>query len=195
MRKALTTLTLIGIVAFSSFGGEGDSAVILNPQVASYDFDAIPKDPLASAFFSATIPGSGQVYNKEYTRGILTAAGFYAGFYLTQYMLARWDALNTDTVYFKETDQYGNYYGQVRSVYVARDADRQVGLPAREKIVLGASVAMTAGFWVWAVYDAYQGAKRYNNKLTTAQTVRRLELRPAYVPGKEEAKLTAVLKF
>ncbi|MFH0919364.1 MAG: DUF5683 domain-containing protein [Fibrobacterota bacterium] len=191
MRKALATLSLIGIVAFSSFGGGGDDAVVLKPQVASYNYDAIPKDPLASAFFSATIPGSGQIYNKEYLRGVLTAAGFYTGFYVAQYMLIRWETLNTDTFYIEEA--YDAY--KVHQVTAPKPDDKQVGLPTEEKVILGTSVALAAGCWVWAVYDAYQGAKRYNQKLVTAQTARRLEFRPAYLPGKEEARLSAVLKF
>ena len=39
---------------------------VLEPKVARYSYSAIPKDPLASALFSATFPGMGQVYNKEY---------------------------------------------------------------------------------------------------------------------------------
>jgi hypothetical protein len=54
---------------------------VFKPRAAKYDYDAIPRDPLASAIFSATIPGSGQVYNKEYLRGILTAIAFYGGFF------------------------------------------------------------------------------------------------------------------
>jgi TM2 domain-containing membrane protein YozV len=190
MRIILTALILTGIVTFSSYGGEGDSAVVLKPKVAKYDYDAIPKDPLASAFFSATIPGSGQIYNKEYLRGIITAVGFFAGYYTAYYMLGRWDALNTDTVYVPDAyDPYKNH-----TVVVSKPSDQQVGLPTDEKIILGTSALMAAGFWVWGIYDSYRGAKRYNQKLF-AEDDRKFSVRLALSPDNGQVGIKTRYRF
>jgi TM2 domain-containing membrane protein YozV len=147
--------------------GEGDSAYTFSPAAAKYNFDAIPKDPVASAFFSATIPGSGQIYNKEYLRGFITAATFYAGLFTAQAMVVRFEALNTDTIYFQETSPAGRPLDKVRQVFVPRDDDDMVGLPTKEKVILATSAVVAAGAYVFAVIDAYRGAKRYNNKIAS----------------------------
>ena len=190
MRNVLTTLVLVGVVTFSSFGGEGDSAVILKPQVAKYNYDAIPKDPLASAFFSATIPGSGEVYNKEYLRGIITAVGFFTGYFVTQYMLDRWDLRNTDTSYVP--DAYDPY--KVHEVYTSKPDNEQVGLPTDEKVMLGVSAGMMVGFWIWGVVDSYNGAKRYNQKLM-AEADRKISLKLALGPDGSGVGLKALYRF
>ena len=93
---------------------------------------------------------------------------FYTGFFLAEYEMVRWQQLNTDTVYFNETDQAGHPLStsnSVRAVYVQRDDANQVGLPTTEKIVLGTCVVAAAASYLWGIYDSYTGAKRYNQKL------------------------------
>jgi TM2 domain-containing membrane protein YozV len=106
--RALVAGTILA-AAFCSLatGEEAESTAVLNPQVAQYDHEAIPHDPLASAIFSATLPGTGQLYNKEYLRGALTAVLFYGGFFTAQYMMLRWERLNTDTFYIAEVTPTG----------------------------------------------------------------------------------------
>jgi len=194
MRKILTALVLTGIVTFSSFGGEGDSAVVLKPKVAHYDFDAIPKDPLASAFFSATLPGSGQFYNKEYVRGIITGAGFYGSFYLAQYLLARFDSYNQDTVYFQETDINGIPTGYYRNVYVPKPDAEQKWPSATEKYLAIGSIVSCGAFYIWGIYDSYSGAKRYNQKLV-AETDRKFSVKLALGPRGDGAGFKAQYRF
>jgi TM2 domain-containing membrane protein YozV len=194
MRKFLTAIILFGVVTFSSFGGEGDSAVVLKPQVAKYNYDAIPKDPLASAFFSATLPGSGQFYNKEYSRGIITGVGFYACFYLAQYMFARFDNFNMDTVYFQETDINGIPTGYYRNVYVAKPESEQLWPSTGEKLIAIGSVVSCAAFYIWGIYDSYNGAKRYNQKLF-AEAEPKLSIRPVLALNSGRAGISALYRF
>ncbi|MBL8025977.1 MAG: hypothetical protein JNL74_06185 [Fibrobacteres bacterium] len=186
MKNILTVLLIVSAFTLPALGGEGDSAFTISPAVAKYDFDAIPKDPVASAFFSATIPGSGQIYNKEYTRGIVTAAVFYAGLLTTQAMIARFEALNTDTIYFMETSPSGRSLDRVRQVFVPKAEEDMVGLPTKEKVILGTSAAVAAGAYIFAVVDAYKGAKRYNSKLNKTVTI---------APSKKGLGVEAALKF
>jgi TM2 domain-containing membrane protein YozV len=194
MKILMAALILTGMVTFSSFGGEGDSAVVLKPKVAHYDFDAIPKDPLASAFFSATLPGSGQFYNKEYGRGIITGVGFYGCFYLAQYLLARFDAYNQDTVYFKETDINGIPTGYYRNVYVPKPSYQQKWPSATEKYLAIGSIVSCGAFYVWGIYDSYHGAKRYNQKLV-AEADRKFVVKLALAPHNDGIGLNAKYRF
>ncbi|MBN2037984.1 MAG: hypothetical protein JW768_14680 [Chitinispirillaceae bacterium] len=154
------------------FAQEAESTSVLRPDVATYNFNAIPKDPLASAFFSATIPGSGQVYNKEYVRGILTGIGFWGGLFTSEILLHKWVRINTDTLYFQELDKNGNPTGLNRAVYIMRDEDEQVGLPTGDKIALGCAVLIGAGSYVFGIIDSYRGARRFNRKLVAEAGIR-----------------------
>ena len=130
MKYSLSLLMFsLMVTAFTLFAEEPvapDAPLLLKPNVARYDYDAIPKDPLASAFFAATLPGSGQIYNKEYVRGMITGIGFYTGLFVTQYMVSRWEAQNTDTIYVEEYDKLGRWTGKYREFY-SRPGSR--GLP------------------------------------------------------------------
>jgi len=164
---------------------------VFQPKVAKYDYDAIPRDPLASAIFSATIPGSGQVYNKEYLRGILTAVLFYGGFFTAQYELIRWQQINMDTIYFNETNEVGTPTGQVRAVYVPKSDKDQIGLPTGEKVILGTAIAAAAASYVFGIVDSYKGAKRYNRKLIESASL----LPKPYFAFGERTEAGVVMKF
>jgi hypothetical protein len=150
---------------------EAESTSVIKPKIKVYDYSAMPKDPLASMFFSATIPGSGQLYNKEYLRGIFTGIGFYGGLFTSEYLLQKWVKINTDTVYFEEYDKEGRPTGLNRAVFIMRDPNKQVGLPAAEKIALGSAAAIGVASYIFGLYDSYRGAKRFNRKLVASAPV------------------------
>jgi TM2 domain-containing membrane protein YozV len=164
-RIAAIFTVAVCLITLRSWGDQAESTAVLQPKVAHYSYDAIPKDPLASMGFSAMIPGTGQIYNKEYLHGILTGIGFWGGLFTAEYMMSRWTRLNTDTVYFQEYDKYGEPTGLNRAVYILRDPDKQVGLPTGEKVVLISAVVVGAASYVFGLYDSYRGAQRYNTKL------------------------------
>jgi hypothetical protein len=100
-----------------------------------------------------------------------------------QYMLARFDEFNMDTVYFAETSRDGVYTGYYREVYVPRADKDQKWPSAEEKYLFIGSIVTCAGFYVWGIYDSYLGAKRYNSRLfggTGAKTGLRLDFNPLY---------------
>jgi TM2 domain-containing membrane protein YozV len=134
---------------------------ILQPKIAKYDFEAMPKDPLASAFFSLVIPGAGQIYNKEYLRGAIDGVIFYASLITIYYETYRWDQINTDTFYVQDV-----YNPTIVHMATAPKPDHeQVGLPAGEKVALGASLVLGTVSWIYGIIDSYNGANRYNKKL------------------------------
>jgi len=155
----------------SAKDGRNAEAVVIKPKIAKYSYDAIPKDPVASMLFSATFPGAGQIYNKEYLRGIITGAVFWGCFLAIRIETDRWLRLNTDTLYFQEHTPYGAPTNRYRAVYVLRDDEDMIGLPAEEKVFLGASVVLAGVSYVFGIIDSFMGAKRYNDKLFSLSSV------------------------
>ena len=141
--------------------------IVVQPKVAQYTYDAIPKDPLASAMLSATLPGSGQIYNKEYARGVITGVTFYASLIGWQYLLfTRLSQLNSDTFLIAEAyPQSNGDPARVHQAVAPKPANEQVGLPDTEKALLIVSLTACAGAYIFGILDSYRGAIRYNNKL------------------------------
>jgi len=166
-------------------------ATVLNPRIAKYDYDAMPKDPLASAFFSATIPGTGQIYNKEYVRGILTGAAFYLSLMTIYYEVYRWEQLNTDTFWIEEAMVPEEDRRNFRAT-APKPEDEQVGLPGAEKAVLGVSVVLCAASYIFGIIDSYNGANRYNRNLFTLNGNRNVRLS---LKAGEQIGLTARIDF
>lgn len=188
MNRVVKIIVFLGLLLCFATAQTEEKTQVLEPKIARYDYSTIPKDPLASALFSATFPGMGEIYNKEYQRGVITGLGFWISFFLAQHYLNRVTEINTDTFYIMDTD---SAYHQVTA---PRPEDAWVGLPTREKIELVSSTAIMAGFYLWGIYDSYQGAKRYNKKLVTG-AFRRIDLRLASSPGRRALGLEAVYRF
>ena len=184
----LLLVTTLAVHA-SELNNESGKAAVLKPKVARYSYDAMPKDPLASSFFSATLPGTGQLYNREYLRGILTGVAFWGSFFTTQYMVYRWEELNTETFYIEDY-----YSGEVHEGRALKSESEQVGLPTAEKAVLGAAVAIAAGSYIFGIIDSYRGAKRYNARLNVACT-ERIDFRVSPTPDSRTLHVSARLSF
>jgi TM2 domain-containing membrane protein YozV len=149
------------------------STLVLRPKIATYDYDAIPKDPLASTIMSATLPGSGQIYNKEYLRGILTGLACYGSIIGIQLLIDKWTQINTDTVHLAEADPItGTPNGSFRDVYVMRETKDQVGLPVGDKALLVGAITLCAASYIFGLVDSYKGAQRYNKKLLENQQLK-----------------------
>ena len=149
-----------------------EGAVVLKPKIATYDYDAIPKDPLASLLMSLTIPGSGQLYNREFSRGIPTMVVFYGSALTFALLLDKWTRLNTDTFYIAETNRNGVPTGYVRQVYAMKPNDQQVGLPRGDKVLFVGSIVLGVASYAFGIFDSYIGAKRYNKKLAENQQIK-----------------------
>jgi TM2 domain-containing membrane protein YozV len=160
-RTLMISATTVCAFILQARGDVAESTVVLQPKIALHSYDAMPKDPLASAFFSATICGSGQIYNKEYTRGIATGVAFWGSFFTAEYLLYRYQAINTDTFNVLEADDPTIKH----SVTAMKPENLQVGLPTGQKALLVGAVVIGASAYVWGIIDSYRGAQRYNKKL------------------------------
>lgn len=155
---------LLGALCSLAAGGEAESTEVILPEVARYSYDAMPKDPIASAFFSFTLPAAGQLYNREFVRAAAFGGTFYTGFFTAHYFLAQWRALNTDTFYVE--DAYNPEI--VHRATALKPRDEMVGLPRAQKAGLFVAVSTAAVSYVWGIIDAYQGANRFNETLMPA---------------------------
>ena len=168
----LSFLTLAAL-CFLARGEEAEStAVVITPKVTRSYYEAMPKDPLASAFFSATFPGLGQMYNKEYLRGVYTGVAFWASFFGAEYLMYRWERLNTDTFYIEDYFSPDPDNPIIHPVTALKPEDEQVGLPTEEKTLLISAIVIGAASYVFGIYDSYTGAKRYNRKLVASSGLR-----------------------
>jgi TM2 domain-containing membrane protein YozV len=169
MKRSIALITSLSVLCIQALSAEeAESTAVIRPNVARYSFEAMPKDPLASLFFSATFPGLGQVYNKEYGRGIATGLAFWTSFFGAEYLLYRWQKINTDTFYVQD------YFDEevIHPVYVLKPDSLQVGLPTAEKGLLVAALIVGAGSYVFGIIDSYRGAKRFNRSLVACAPVK-----------------------
>ncbi|MBD3320180.1 MAG: hypothetical protein GF350_03705 [Chitinivibrionales bacterium] len=193
---AFSILISLTALCFVALCQEAESTVVLEPRVARYTYDAIPKDPLASALFSATLPGTGQIYNKEYVRGVATGALFYASAITVRMLINHWEELNTDTFYIAETDGFGNTISPeiVHQATALKPDDEQVGLPTEEKVLLITALTIAGGSYVFGIIDSFLGARRYNEKLIASRR-RKLDFDMAYSPARGRLDCAAIYRF
>ncbi len=159
--------------AAASGAAAGEAAAVLKPKIATYDYDAIPKDPLVSLVLSAVLSGSGQVYNKEYGRGIANGLVSYGSLLGVILLYEKWRRINTDTVHLEEADPVtGLPDGTSRDVYILRDPSRQVGLGRGDNLLLVTFSTLALASYVFGIIDSYRGAQRYNSKLLESQRIK-----------------------
>ena len=171
-RILICVLWAVAPLSFCAWGGEAESTAVIKPAIKTYYEAAMPKDPLASAFFSATFPGLGQIYNKEYLRGVATGVAFWASFFGAQYLLYQWEKINTDTFYVEDYFSPDPNNPIIHPVTTLKPDNKQVGLPTGEKVLLVSAVVIGLGSYVFGIYDSYTGAKRYNRKLVASSGIR-----------------------
>lgn len=205
MKQAITVVVMVMIALCTVAFAQGDTAdaalsqpahnpVVLTPRIAKYNYDAMPKDPLASAMFSLIVPGLGQLYNKEYLRAGLTAVVFYGTFFGAQYLLNEYTAYNTDTFTIAE-------YSESRDTPILHDVTApkpdkdQRWRSGGEKAAFIGCVVVAAGSWVFNVFDAYSGAKRYNAKLIGPVSFAPDPVRMSVSPDLNETGLTLHLEY
>ena len=144
----------------------------IKTRTASSQVLLYPKDPVAAAFFSLTLPGLGQAYVGKYGR-----AAFFGGLivstYLGIYLIDR--RVQSRQVYdtFRTTT-----YPQGVPILVTIPRDSTAVPTNNEK--LGSQLLGTAGILIWAsaVVDAYLQAKKHNQAFFS-QNQQKIQLRLA----------------
>ncbi len=172
-------LILLSLFSFSisALGTDTASASILKPEIATYSYNTVPHDPFASALFSGIVMGSGQIYNKEYGRGLLCGSIYYTNLLIVWGLIKHFEALNTDTVYIKGISKGEE---KIFQFFTPKPDSELRGLPDKEKALLVASIATVGITWVWGIVDAYLGAERYNRKISLTSSENKFSCQLGY---------------
>jgi len=171
MKTIFAALTLLGALAVTSSAQAqtpADPAPSGQPQLKIPSTIELPKDPVAAMYFSAVVPGFGQIYTGDYKRGLLFLGSIigafgaaYASYEPAQLHLADYDStafggngdglLNT-----AETQNWEDHKFQ-DDAFDRLSTGRKVGL------VTGAAVG--AGLYIWNILDARTRAHNHNRQL------------------------------
>ncbi len=169
-----------------------DSSTVLRPKLRQYSYLALPKDPVASAFFSFTLPATGQLYNHEYIRSAVFGASFYLSAFVVGYYSNKRERINTDTFYVQAYDKDGLPTSEIHRSIAKKDTT--IRLREQERLVAGIALLGMATSYVWGIIDAYQGAKRYNRELMRGEGAR-LGFELGYDPLQTQASARLVYRF
>jgi hypothetical protein len=128
----------------------------------------LPKDPVAAMYFSAVVPGFGQIYTGDYKRGLLFLGSIigafgaaYASYEPAQLHLADYDS----------TAFGGNGDGLLNTVETQNWEDHKFEDDAFDRLSTGRKVglvtgaAVGAGLYIWNIFDARTRAHNHNNRL------------------------------
>lgn len=113
-------------------------------EVPDDEVPAFPKNPMVAATLSAVLPGTGQLYNEQWLKGMLFCLGTLApvGAFLQIYK------------------------GLLRPITF----DRLPSPPSNEHIVMAAVLGIIAlAMWVWNIWDAYQTALAFQQPVSSRQ--------------------------
>jgi len=100
------------------------------------------KDPAVAVLLSALIPGVGQYYNGDMTKGVIMNVLYFGGWAL--YFAAGYEDVWVEDDYYWAS--YGYYYEE-------------------ETAWLYVGLGMAVGTWVWSMIDAGVSASEYNEAL------------------------------
>lgn len=92
------------------------------------------KEPSTALLLSLFIPGGGQIYNKETTKGLLMMGGYI---------------VCVATMFKEETTRDDYSWGYIETTKTKTQTPQLIGV---------------LGITIWSMIDAYQGANRFNNK-------------------------------
>ena len=171
MKAIFAALTLCGALAVTSSAQAqtpADPAASGQTQLKTLSTIELAKDPVAAMYFSAVVPGFGQIYTGDYKRGLLFLGSIigafgaaYASYEPAQLHLADYDSpafggngdglLNT-----AETENWEDHKFE-DDAFDRLSTGRKVGL------VTGAAVG--AGLYIWNILDARTRAHNHNRQL------------------------------
>ena len=171
MKAIFAALTLFGALAVTS-GAQAqtpaDPAVPGQTQLKTPSAIELPKDPVAAMYFSAVVPGFGQIYTGDKTRGFLFMASVigafgaaYASYEPAQLHLADYDS----------TAYGGNGDGLLNTAETKNWEDHKFEDDAFDRLSTGRKVglvtgaAVGAGLYIWNILDARTRAHNHNRQL------------------------------
>jgi len=171
MKAIFAALTLFGALAVTS-GAQAqtpaDPAVPGQTQLKTPSAIELPKDPVAAMYFSAVVPGFGQIYTGDYKRGLLFLGSIigafgaaYASYEPAQLHLADYDS----TAYGGNGDRLLNTAETKNWEDHKFEDDAFDRLSTGRKVGLVTGAAVGAGLYIWNILDARTRAHSHNREL------------------------------
>ena len=171
MKAIFAALTLFGALAVTS-GAQAqtpaDPAVPGQTQLKTPSAIELPKDPVAAMYFSAVVPGFGQIYTGDYKRGLLFLGSIigafgaaYASYEPAQLHLADYDS----TAYGGNGDRLLNTAETKNWEDHKFEDDAFDRLSTGRKVGLVTGAAVGAGLYIWNILDARTRAHNHNRQL------------------------------
>lgn len=140
--KVYLILTLIIIMFFPLTLFSNNKKGIKNLNYTPINRFAVKKDPLMSGLLSTVMPGVGQIYSQDYTRGSLIVVGDFVG------------KASLIAIIINLTNKYSQNDNTL-------SWEEMTG--GDKSILLSVSV-LYLGFYIWNIFDAVDSAEKYNQK-------------------------------
>jgi hypothetical protein len=171
MKAIFAVLALFGVLAVTSSAQAqtpADPAASGQTQLKTPSALELPKDPVAAMYFSAVVPGFGQIYTGDYKRGLLFLGSIIGAFgaAYASYEPAQLHLADYDSPAFG-----GNGDGLLNTAETKNWEDHKFEdaafdrLSTGRKVGLVTGVAVGAGLYIWNILDARTRAHNHNREL------------------------------
>ena len=172
MKTALTALALFLALTLTSRAQAQtpvDPAPSGQTQSRTSDTVELYKDPVAAMYFSAFVPGFGQIYTGDYTRGLLFL-GSVIGAFGAAY--ASYEPAILQLADYDSTAFGGNGDGLLNTAEAKNWEDHKFEDDAFDRLSTGRKVglvtgaAVGVGLYIWNILDARTRAHDHNRQLS-----------------------------
>ena len=171
MKAIFAALTLFGALAVTSGAqaqAPADPAVPGQTQLKTPSAIELPKDPVAAMYFSAVVPGFGQIYTGDYKRGLLFLGSIIGAFgaAYASYEPAQLHLADYDRIAFG-----GNGDGLLSTAEAKNWEDGNFQDTAFDRLSTGRKVGLVtgavagAGLYIWNILDARTRAHDHNRQV------------------------------
>jgi len=171
MKTALTTLALFVALTVTSTAqaqAPGDPAPPGQTKLQTSDTIELDKDPVEAMYFSAIVPGFGQIYTGNYKRGLLFLGSIIAAFGAAY---ASYEPAELHLADYDSTAFGGNGDGLLNTAEAENWEDHKFEddafdrLSTGRKVGLVTGVAVGASLYIWNILDARARAHDHNRQL------------------------------
>ena len=173
MKAIFAALTLFGALAVTS---SAQAQTPVDPaasgqtqtQLKTPSTIELPKDPVAAMYFSAVVPGFGQIYTGDYKRGLLFLGSIIGAFGVAY---ASYEPAQLHLADYDSTAFGGNGDGLINTAETKNWEDHKFEDDAFDRLSTGRKVglvtgaAVGAGLYIWNILDARTRAHNHNRQL------------------------------
>lgn len=167
MKRTAIAALILTLIAGSVSAGTLDQTLGTDRQQVNPE-ELILKDPMIAGLMSASLPGLGQIYAGERTKGLLFLVGTIGAFGGT---VAFADPANLDLIDYDNVKYGGNGDGMMSAAELQNweDGDFQDDafgdLSTGRKVGAITTAVTGVGLYIWNIIDARSSARSHNRKV------------------------------